>query len=194
MIRSATDYANLIRALLPVGRLWEMLLQDVLFNDLIDALGEELARVEARAADIIDETDPRTAVELLFEWEQYYALPEPCATPPDTVDERQRALHAKRIEIGGQSRQYFIDIAAALGFAITITEYRPHHCELDCQLGINGQEWAWAWQVNAALNTITDFTVDSACTEPLRSWGNDLLECVIDRLKPGHTHVLYSYS
>jgi uncharacterized protein YmfQ (DUF2313 family) len=48
--------------------------------------------------------------------------------------------------------------------------------------------------VNSALSTITDITVDSLVDEPIASWGNALLECVIKRLKPAHTSVIFGYS
>ena len=54
--------------------------------------------------------------------------------------------------------------------------------------------WNFAWQVNAALNTVTDITVDSTVEDPLAVWGNALLECVIKRLKPAQTTVLFSYT
>ena len=34
----------------------------------------------------------------------------------------------------------------------------------------------------------------SAVSDPLRSWGNALLECLINRYKPAHTSVYFNYT
>ena len=54
--------------------------------------------------------------------------------------------------------------------------------------------WQFVWQVNAPEASIVEFDAGrSSAGEPLRSWGNELLECVINRLKPAHTYVLFAY-
>jgi uncharacterized protein YmfQ (DUF2313 family) len=77
---------------------------------------------------------------------------------------------------------------------VTITEYQPHTCEHDCEYPVYDDPWAYAWQVNALLDTIRESTCESSCEDPLRSWGNTALECAIARLKPGHTTVLFAYN
>ena len=79
-------------------------------------------------------------------------------------------------------------------YAITITEFQIHTVEDDVEHPLYDIAWAFVWQVNAVLNTITEITVEDSVEDPLASWGNALLECVINRLKPAHTDVLFSYS
>lgn len=50
------------------------------------------------------------------------------------------------------------------------------------------------WRVNAPITTITEFTCLSPCTDPLRTWGNERLECVITRHKPAHTTLVFFYT
>lgn len=50
------------------------------------------------------------------------------------------------------------------------------------------------WRINAPTTTVTEFTVNSPCTDPLRTWGNALLECVMNRYKPAHGELLFGYS
>lgn len=50
------------------------------------------------------------------------------------------------------------------------------------------------WRINAPTNTVTEFTCNSPCTDPLRDWGNELLECVMNRYKPAHSELLFGYS
>lgn len=49
------------------------------------------------------------------------------------------------------------------------------------------------WRVNAAETTMTEATCLSPCTTPLRSWGNQPLQCVMNRMKPAHTDLLFSF-
>jgi uncharacterized protein YmfQ (DUF2313 family) len=61
---------------------------------------------------------------------------------------------------------------------------------------INGEAWAYTWQVNAPAATVTTdsmFTVTSGVDRPLASWGNRLLECLINRFRPAHTIVIFNY-
>lgn len=50
------------------------------------------------------------------------------------------------------------------------------------------------WRINAPADTFSEFTVNSPCTDPLRDWGNELLECVMNRYKPAHSDLLFGYS
>lgn len=52
----------------------------------------------------------------------------------------------------------------------------------------------YKYHLHAALNTVTDITVDNTVEDPIAAWGNALLECVIKRLKPAQTTVLFSYT
>ncbi|PTT74648.1 phage tail protein, partial [Pseudomonas sp. HMWF007] len=54
--------------------------------------------------------------------------------------------------------------------------------------------WAFTWVVRAPAVSITYFrSGQSASGEPLRTWGNDTLECKINQLKPAHTIALFAY-
>lgn len=161
---------------------------------LLHALAGELARVDARADDLLDEADPQTAYELLAEWERLAGLPDPCVPDGQTVTERRAVLVGRLTAIGGQSRQYFVDLAASLGYSVTITEFRPQTVDDSVDASLNGQDWAFAWQVNAPQVSVSNHTVDGDVAEPLASWGNERLECALSRLAPAHTHVIFSYA
>jgi hypothetical protein len=97
-----------------------------------DGLNDFWGFVDGRAADLLErESDPRITVELLPDWERNWGLPDPCYTAPQTVAQRQTALIARMTLWGSQSRQWYIDFAAFLGYTITITEYRPWMVGLD---------------------------------------------------------------
>lgn len=193
---TTTDYLRQLQALLPPGPAWPRS-DDALLTRLLGALAAELARVDGRAQRLVEEADPRTVAELFVDWERVAGLPDACAQAyggEQTLAQRRVALVGRLTTLGGQSPAYFIGLAAALGYAITITEFRAHSVNDDAEYPLYDTAWNFAWQVNAALNTIADITVASTVEDPIAAWGNALLECVIKRLKPAHTAVLFSYN
>lgn len=196
MALTDTDYLRQLQALLPSGPAWPKD-DDVLLTRLLAGLSEELARVDGRAWQIAEEADPRTVAELFTDWERIAGLPDACAVAfggTQTTAQRRVALVGRLTTMGGQSPAYYIALAASIGYAITITEFRAHSVEDDVNYALFGSAWNFAWQVNAALNTINEITVDMTVEDPLAAWGNALLECVITRLKPAHAAVLFSYT
>lgn len=194
MTLTAEQYRDLLLALQPPGQALPVD-PDSTWARLLLALADELARLDARADDLVDEADPRTTYELLADWEQVAGLPDSCAPESRTVTERRNALHARIAGMGGQSQQYYIDLAALLGYTITITEFRPAHAGIAVAGdAITNGDWVHAWQVRAPETTVTAATAGSTSAgEPLRVWGNELLECAIRRYKPAHSVVLFTY-
>lgn len=194
MGKTAKEYKEQYKALLPPGRLWDALRQEgSISDDLWAAQAEEFARIDQRAEDLLAEADPRTAFEMLVDWEGWAGLPDVCAGSLATLQQRRNALIQKLTNVGGQSRAYFISVADGLGFEITIDEFEPFTCESSCDQGVYDEEWRFTWRVNAPEQTIVEFTCESSCDEPLQVWGNELLECTILALKPAHTNVLFGY-
>lgn len=190
---SADDYLRQLQALLPAGPAWPRD-EDQPLTRFLRGLAEEFARVDQRTAALLDENDPRTIAELLTDWERVCGLPDGCVGPLDGTAARRAAVLARITALGGQSPAYFIALAAAIGFVITITEQAVHTCMSTCMAPLNGQPWAFVWDVNVpALNTVTYLTCVDDCITPLATWGNALLECAITRLKPAHTFVRFLY-
>ena len=174
--RTVNDYQRLLHHLLPPGRLWESLCQPgTQFGQLLLALAEELANIDGRAQNLIDEVNPLTATELLPEWETFVGLPE-CGIEGQTDNQRRNAIKAKLNLVGDNRIDYFIEVAASLGYTITITP-----------LG------AYAYQVNSGATTVIESNCLSRCTEPLRVWGNEQLECALRAINPAHLNQTFSY-
>jgi uncharacterized protein YmfQ (DUF2313 family) len=173
---TADEYVEAILKSMPPGRLDLSLTSNI--GLLIAAFADGCARQEARALQLIEEADPRTTVALLPDWERNYGLPDPCSGPADSTAGRQIQLAAKVHFRGGQSAAFFIALAASYGFTITVTKLPP-----------------FGLQINAPLNTITyaDCFL-SSCIDPLASWGNTVLECVLNRAAHGHTTLVYAYT
>lgn len=196
MVITDADYLQQLQGLLPPGPAWPKDADSVITR-LLHGLAAELARVDGRAQQLVEEADPRTTAELLADWERVSGLPDTCAVAlggAQTTAQRRAALLTRLTTVGGQSASYFIGLAAALGYAITVTEFREHTVEDDVEHPLYGPAWNFAWQVNAALDTVNEITVNDTVEDPLATCGNELLECVIERLAPAHTLVLFSYT
>ncbi len=192
MRATTADYLHMLQQLLPIGAAWPREAEATL-TQLLTAFADSLARTHNRAMDLLEESDPRAATEMLSDWETTTGLPDACADAATTMQERRAAVLAKLTSRGGQSRQFFIDLAKTLGFDGTITEFKAFTCETACEDPCCDEPWRFAWRINAPETTIHDVSCEEPCEDPIRFWGNDLLECAVSRLKPAHTHVLFGY-
>lgn len=197
MALTSLDYLLQLQSLLPPGPAWSS--DEASFSThLFTGLAQELSRIDGRSLQLIEEADPRTVAELFSDWERVAGLPDACAIAfggDQTVVQRRAALLGRLTTLGGQSAAYYIGIAASLGYAITITEFSIHTVidDVTCYL-CDEPAWNFIWQVNSILNTVIYITVDSTVDDALAIWGNSLLECVIRRLAPAQSIVLFSYT
>lgn len=132
----------------------------------------------------------------LDEWERVLGLPDHCVADESlTVGQRINAVMAKLQGLGGQSRAFFIQLAASLGYSITITEYRPARAGIAVAGdAINGDGWTSAWMVNAeAVNVFVARAGSAAAGEPLSVWGNKSLECRLATMAPAHATLIFGY-
>jgi len=196
MGHTVEEYAALLRSLLPPGAAFSREPGTDL-EQLLLGCAAEFARVEARADVLALEMNPSTSVELLSDWERALGLPDKCSGELETtIQGRRNAVLAKLTSTGGQSAAYFIAVAAALGYPVTITEFRPFEVGRSVvgEALTNGP-WVFTWRVNAPFVSIVDFRTGlSAVGEALRTWGNDTLECKLNQLKPAHTVLQFSYA
>lgn len=191
---TADDYTGLLLALLPDGPAWPKEPGSETAA-LCEGIAQEMARADARATRLIEESDPRTTNELLTDWERVCGLPTACMSGiSQTIDQRRGSLVARLTDIGGQRPVDYINAAALVGYTITITEFRPFTFQSPFNYPLYGTAWAWAWQVNAPATTRTWFNFQSSFCDPLSAWGNELLECIIKAKAPAHTTVIFSYT
>ncbi|MDU9391531.1 YmfQ family protein [Pseudomonas sp. zfem002] len=115
VVRTAEDYYSHLRALLPPGPAWDREFHPEV-DELLRAGAQELAREDARAFDLLSESNPETVRELVPGWERVMGLPDPCLGPSPGFDDRQLAVRRRLVAVGGQSRAYFIDLAFSLGY------------------------------------------------------------------------------
>lgn len=140
----------------------------------VPALG--LERLEALAAQIVEELDPRTTTALLATWEESLALPECSTNAPTDTNDRRAAVVEKHYRIGNLRKQTLIDAAAQIGFPITIVTY----------VSPDPDAFVFDAQVQGGL-PVTYFRVEeSSAGDSLGSFGDPRLRCLLDTRKPAH--------
>lgn len=185
------------------SELLRRLLPPVAYDSSSTVISAEL-RAEGQALDeamrnadfMLSESDPRTTVQILSDWERVAGLPDSCsATLALSVAQRQAALTAKITMRGGQSRPYFIEMAAKLGFpGSTITEFAPMTCNGTCNDALWSEADLFAWQVNLpSAGGVFIASCNSDCNSALASWGNAMVECAIRKFRPAHTTPVFAY-
>jgi len=139
----------------------------------LDAVNDFL---ETLSADIFGDTVAETSVQ---DFERVLAI-----TPSagDTLETRRGRIVAGLRALGGQTKQYYIDLLAALGETAAINEHQPFRVGV----GRVGQrlfqqpDIVFAWNI-----TFTGWTGNIS---------QSVVEDMINMLKPAHTMVSFTYS
>ncbi len=190
------QYIRLLKTLFPLGKAWSRASDGVL-HKICDAMAAEMVRLDNRASiDLLREIDPSTTFELLPDWERIVGLPDFCTgLLADTLEFRRDDVLRKLSDRGGQSRQFFIDLALVFGYVVTIQDVLPFRSGR----GRSGDRcygvaWKHHWIVNSVSFATTVFrSGQSRSGDRLRTWRNDTLECVFNQKKPSHTKVHFTY-
>ena len=167
------------------------------WGQLLAALADELARVDERTGDLLAETDPRAALELLTDWERVLGLPGPCVQAAETLAERRMAAHTALIALGGATPAYLRAVAAALGYSdVTVEEFVPARAgQLVAGGELYGESWHHAFRLLLPATVVRLFEAGSgAAGDALATWGDDRLVCEIGRVAPAHTVAIIAYA
>ncbi|MBP0492154.1 YmfQ family protein [Pararoseomonas indoligenes] len=193
--RNAEDHLAAMKALLPRGAVWPRD-NDSAISRVCSGIATTATRLRQRAGQLIVDAFPSTTYELLPDWERSLRLPDPCAGPAPSIQQRRAQVVARVTATGGQSAPYFVQVAAALGYAVTVKNYGPArlgHMRLGDRMF--DARWAHVWAIRAPTTTITSFRMGmSGLGERFRSWGNEVLECELRARAPAHTILLFQYS
>lgn len=218
--RDADAFFAALQGLLPRGFAWSRALGSRL-SGLLFASAGELARVDAAARLLADEILPLTTVQGLEDWERVLGLPDQCLPAGATLQERRDAVLSKLRDTGRQDLDYWYDLAASLGYEVTIEEHWPfccdwHQCgdpqggwtpesgmgverweqDMGCAMGRCGPpEMRYWWRVVVHGERLILFRCgESACPELLLDWRRaDSLECVMRRDREAHTLITFDY-
>jgi len=204
MTHTPADYRDQLRRLEPPGKLLASKQPDLRLSEFHHAGGDELARVDGRAEDVLRESIPDTVAELLDDWERVFGLPDACVGAESTTALRRAALVTKVTSRGAGAPPDLMAAAGTLGFFVfAIEEYDPMRAgdsvpdggsRAGDALTQDTAGWAHTFTVHAPIDTLTEFRAsEGRCVDPLREFGNAPLECVIERIKPSHARALFNY-
>lgn len=117
--------------------------------------------------------------------------------PGQSIQARRDAIVTKLRARGVSNRQDFIDLAAKMGFTITINEPRPPRAGI-ARAGVArvyGEEIVFCWQVTMITQTLFYTRAGIARAGDRICWKDSeiSLESILIDLKPAHTYVTFIY-
>ena len=165
-------------------------------SEVLNRMAQPLANVQAFWDEIDKDLDPRTTVNLIDEWEASLGLPDSCSIGTQTLAERQAAVYAKYTDLGGARIPRYLKLAEAMGYPNASTRrYRMHTVELTCEEPVYEASARFAWSLLLSSGTrAVESTVLSGVEEPLRTWGDAVLECVILRENVAVSDLTFAYA
>lgn len=189
-LRTADDYHAQLRALLPPGPAWDAELVPEI-DAYLRGLAPELARLDARAFDLLNEADPLTLHELVPDWERVMSLPDPCLGESPTFDDRKIAVRQRLVGLGGQTPAFFVQIAISQGFSdAKVVEHRAPRFGRSrfgsAHFGTWDAQFMWTLYAGARKQLGRRF----GASYWGERWGlhpDTALECLIRRAAPAHT-------
>lgn len=181
--------------------LFRQLLPPVSYDTRGENLSAEL-QAEANVMDDVRASEDRVLASItpfhstftLSDFERIYDIvPHPRAT----IQERRQDILARMAATGGLSIPYFINLAASLGYTITITEPRPFRAGVNrCGDMVWSASLRWVWIVNVIGSKTRRYYFRagvSTAGEPLLSFGELTLETLFHELKPAFTECYFTY-
>lgn len=150
-------YGRMLKHLLPPGKLW-ILTPDSWLSKWLTAIGDELVRASDRATDLLAESLPDTATEMVPDWERVLGLPDERVTEiPGTTAERRLAITQKFISKGGQNPAFFIALAAACGYTVTLSKFGGEVLRVGFRVSdrVYGDDYAYSFLVTVTAVAAT---------------------------------------
>lgn len=173
------DYVRIFIALLPRGPAW-LKDQTSRFYRLLQGLADEWVRLHNRDGQLVEEADPRTTTEMLADWERVCGMPEYGYVPPSIAARRLAIASKLTSSPGGQTAAYYIALALAAGYTITVEEPVP------------GAPFVWIVHAPSEVTRARAGTARAGdplitfASVPSRLWG------MLEDLKPAHTLIVWT--
>jgi uncharacterized protein YmfQ (DUF2313 family) len=166
-------------------------------GQLLLALGQELSRIEGLGDTLISEAvDPGNAVMMLPDYERVLG-PDPYGrdTSAMTIAQRQQIVLQRWVESGGQSRAFYIALAAVLGVTITIGEFAmPMSGVAQCGVAQCGQSPSeFYWTVSLPQTEVVQLECGGASCGDGAYVATSPVQPVIAALAPAHTTPIFLY-
>ena len=166
------------------------MINGTVLDKLLDALSDELCRLDQQAGFLLKEKSTLTTEILIERHEKDFGLPNDYIEIESTLAARRNTLNALKNAIGRLDKQYYIELAADLGLTIGIVEFHPCICGV-CECGNNnvGNQliyfyWGAIVYYHHSMVTLADpYTIPNL---------SNLIN-MFDEYKPAHTEVLWGF-
>ena len=187
------QFLSAYQELLPPGPIWETESDENLYL-LMEALAIEATRVYTQTDMMVRELRPFSTEQLVPEWEKVLGLPDTCDPPPSSLEARQAAISARFLARGGQTTTYYIGLLKSVfGVDATIDENWPWGVPSRAGDGTDGSGSVCGDPISS-LSTALTFRVNVPGSQVGSQEIADRLECLIRRVKPAHTNVIFNYT
>lgn len=188
------------------------------------ALAAWVADLNCRDFELATQVFPSAITFSLPDWERELGLPDDCFSSGSGTPTRIAAVRARFSAIGGQSPAYFVCLARAIGYEITIeeptqfmidvsevSEEDPSDDDLEILEEVSDETvWKyWVVRVGSVSETWfhvddSELSADSIVNGVLQPEGTgdrlegfsaaEDLECLMNRYAPQHTRLVFNYS
>ena len=157
--------------------------------------GRELDRLQLDSVKAIGAIQPFTYQQWIEDWERVYGLPDECSRIDQLYQERLQLLAIAFMERGGISISWIKRYAQLSGYEVSVNEYQQFRAGISrAGDALTNGDWLYAFRVVAQGEQPLPFRAgQSQAGDPLRLWGDSILNCVIQQRKPAHTVALIAY-
>jgi uncharacterized protein YmfQ (DUF2313 family) len=183
------DLTAQIAKLLPIGEAWIAGASSNIYKT-IALFSNALQRTFNYSDYAQQDVFPVSAQDSVDVWQKSVSLPDPLC-PPLTKAQLKTQMVSRVKNLGGQSKQYYIDYAAFLGYTITITELAVPRSGLakSGQSATNGPGGDFIWCVSVPSAVLSLFRAGkNRAGDPLSSASDTLwLQYEMNRIKSSQT-------
>jgi uncharacterized protein YmfQ (DUF2313 family) len=169
---------------------------DSILGKTLTPHAREIARFEVAAEAMLEEVDPRSAANLLADFERVLG-PDPCASDTAmSLGDRRKTAHQRWTARGGVSIAWFKALAESLGVTIEITEIRRSvvgRIRAGHRVVEHPEQFVWLVQL-PGVRVVPFRAGASSAGDRLGAFVTSPLECVIRRFAPAHTVPVFSYT
>jgi uncharacterized protein YmfQ (DUF2313 family) len=186
--------ADEVERRLPPGPAW-LFRDGSLARRLLEAAAVPLAWLEERILRLLEESDPRTTVELLPDFERVYGLPDSCAPTATSLVARRAAVVRKINAPVGHTNEAIASVVHAFGLPCTVESHRVAAAGL-AEIGdeLTDEAWANSLTVHLPDPPVVWFEADwSGAGDPLAEYVGEQLECAVERVAPAHLVLVFQY-
>lgn len=178
--------------LLPYGTYSDSADSEVLKDLTVQA--DALENCQDNADALLSECYPDETVQLLPDWESTYGITNDSSISyPARIDNLLAAINAR----GSLTKDYFITLAAKLGYTVTIEEFLPFMAgwnEAGDEIWIEDIIYVWEVVVSNSNAVSYYFEAGISCSgDSLNYFSDAYLEGIFNRLKPAHAAVSFNY-